>query len=68
MRRFPGRTLEELDGMDYGRWMRALAAEQAETLERKRAAQSAGRGDLTADEWKRIQEHDRWLTAEYGSP
>jgi hypothetical protein len=63
--RFPGRTLEELDQMDVGRYMRALQAKQMIGPERKRAAWLAGvfkQEDITPDEWAMIQEHDRLVS------
>jgi len=62
LRRFPGRTLEEIDGADYGRFMRAMEAERAESIERKRAQslQNQSRVELTEEEWAQVGEHDKW--------
>lgn len=63
--RFPGRTLEELDQMDIGRWMRSLAAKQTLATERKRTAWLRGvfkTEDITPDEWQAIQEHDAMVS------
>lgn len=60
--RFPGRTLEELDTMDLGRYFRALQAKAMLPTERKRAAWLAGnykQEDITGDEWAMIEQHDR---------
>lgn len=48
--------------MDVSRYLRALQAEEALGLERKRAAWLAGVlniNDLTQAEWAIIEEHDR---------
>jgi hypothetical protein len=61
MERFPGRTLEELDGLDWFRLMRALDAQQARDVERKRSDflnKKLGRDGLTEEDWKLIAEHD----------
>ncbi len=42
LRDFPGRTLEELDGMDYGRYRRAQRALEIERLEGIRIQQAQG--------------------------
>jgi hypothetical protein len=63
--RFPGRTLEELDQMDIGRWMRSLAAKQTLAVERKRLAWLRGvlqSEDLSGDEWQQIAEHDQLVS------
>lgn len=62
MDRFPGRTLEELDQMDLGRYFRALQAKGMLPVERKRAAWLDGnykQEDITSDEWAMIEQHDR---------
>jgi hypothetical protein len=59
---FPGRTLEELDGMDWGRYNRALEARELLRVERKRARYLAQEiKELEPDEWAVVQEHDRLL-------
>ena len=67
LKRFPGKTLEELDGMDWFRFLRAVEAEQIEAVEVQR--QAALRNDatkLTEDEAIAIAEHDELMT-EYGA-
>jgi hypothetical protein len=60
---FPGRTLEELDGMDWGRYTRALEAREAQRIEHKRARYLAQEvKELEPDEWAVVQEHDRLVT------
>jgi hypothetical protein len=59
LQRFPGRTLEELDGINYGRFLRAVEAERMETLERRRTLYLEGKVEqLSADEWERVMAHD----------
>lgn len=66
--RFPGRTLEELDGMNWGRYLRAIEAEAIGAVEERRALQITGTiKTLTADEWERVKEHDRLLRGPEGS-
>jgi len=68
LRNFPGRTLDELDRMDWGRYMRAIEAAQIELIEKRRAALLSGKAtELTPDEGEAILEHDR-LMREYGEP
>lgn len=64
MKRFPTRTLDELDRMDWPRYLRALEADRIEQVEDRRAlylAQKLKAEDLTADDWERIQMHDEWM-------
>ena len=61
MARFPGRTLEELDSMDYGRLMRALSAGHVEAVEMRRALYLADKAKPTDDEWAAIRDHDEWV-------
>lgn len=62
LRRFPGRTLEELDQIDWLRFLRALDAEQIETIEERRLAYIGQKiGELRPEEWERIAEHEQWL-------
>ena len=63
MARFPGRTLEELDGMDYGRLLKAFQAERVEGIEARRALHNAGKYEPTAEDWAAIRDHDEWLAA-----
>lgn len=61
MARFPGRTLEELDTMDYGRLMRALAAGNVEAVEARRQLYLADKVKLSDDEWAAVRDHDEWV-------
>ena len=54
---FPGRTLEELDGMDLNRMMRAKAARSMEVVEPRRRLFLAGELEakaISASEWRLI--------------
>ena len=67
LKRFPSRTLDELDEMDWPRYLRAMNAEQVEAIEEKRKLFMADRieaGDLSAEEWEAIREHDRWINGD----
>lgn len=56
---FPGRTLDELDMMDWGRLWRALSARQVEHVEKRRIDFLAGTvKELTKDEWDQIRAHE----------
>lgn len=62
MKRFPGKTLEELDQIDWLRFSRALEAERIAEIEQKRLDKLAGRiSELSTEEWAAIAEHDEWL-------
>jgi hypothetical protein len=64
LRRFPGRTLDEIDGMNWPRYLRALEAERIEQVEDRRAlylAKKLKSEDLTPDDWTAIQQHDSWM-------
>lgn len=61
LKAFPGKTLEELDGMDWGRWQRAREAQWRLDIEGLRAKGRAGDADLKslpAEVWDVIREHD----------
>ena len=67
MQRFPGRTLEELDGMDWPRYLKALDAGNMEAVEDRRQLQQEGKinaSDIDADEWEQILAHDRLLNGD----
>ncbi len=66
MRRFPGRTLEELDQIDIGRFMRAVQAERMESVEERRKAylKDSKATKLTDAEWEQIDYHERLLSGE----
>lgn len=58
---FPGRTLEELDGIDILRFMRAIEARSIESTERLNAdilSKKVKPTDVDSDSWKRILEHN----------
>jgi hypothetical protein len=53
--------LEELDCINWGRFMRAIGAERIETIENRRRLYLAKKvKDLTPDEWAAIGQHDKW--------
>lgn len=69
MRQFPGRTLDELDGMDWYRYLRARAAANIERVETLRARHLAGdAASLDADDWRMIVEHDALLEESWPNP
>ena len=62
MERFPGRTLEEIDAMNWPRYLRAMEARNMAGVEDARKAQI--NGDIKASDmdqliWQAIKEHDR---------
>lgn len=64
MRRFPGRTLDEIDRMNWPRYLRALEAGRIEEVEDRRRLHLAGKltaDDLTASDWEAILKHDEWV-------
>lgn len=67
LRMFPGRTLEELDQMDWPRYLRAMEVNRVAAIEDRRRQFLAGDLDptsLTADDWAAIAEHDRLMAQE----
>lgn len=59
---FPGRTLEELDGINILRWFRAMDARNIETVEQTRKAQQGGKiknKDLPKGAYQKFLEHDK---------
>lgn len=60
---FPGKTLEELDGVDFGRLLRALAARETVRVETLRELHRQRKAKPTAAEWQAIQRHDRLVGA-----
>ena len=63
LQRFPGRTLEELDLMDWGRFARAIEAEAMQNVEvRRRQHLADPKLKLTDEEWVAIERHDRMMT------
>ncbi|MBK8798315.1 MAG: hypothetical protein IPM07_19185 [Anaerolineales bacterium] len=61
MRLFPGKTLEELDNIDWPRLMRVLQVRQIEQIEQRLPGFFQGKWQPTAAEWRLIQRHDRIL-------
>lgn len=58
---FPGRTLEELDTIDWPRYMRAVAAVEMDRIEEKKAsvlAKYLEPKQVSPKDWESIQEHD----------
>lgn len=64
MELFPGKTLEELDGIDFPRLLRAQAAKRIGRIELLRALQMKGKAMPTGRDWQAIVLHDR-LMAKY---
>ena len=60
LRRFPGRTLEELDQMDWGRLNRALEAGRIERLEELRSIGTNDPSKVDPDDWAAIAERVKW--------
>lgn len=61
MQKFPGRTLEELDGLDWLRLRRALEVGRVVDIEARRALNQEGKlppENITADDWRAITRHD----------
>jgi hypothetical protein len=64
MQRFPGRTLEELDSVDWPRLMQAVDVEHIVAIETKRKQFTSGRvkrKDVTNYELRQFDRHDRLL-------
>lgn len=64
MRLFPGRTLEELDNIDWGRFLAAQQALHIREIEEKRIAQQTGlikAEQLTQADWDAIARHEELL-------
>lgn len=70
LRRFPGRTLDELDTlMDWNRFLRSLEAERAEQIEVRRSLYLANRikaDEISAAEWDVIDAHDAMMGDDNG--
>jgi len=70
MQKFPGRTLEELDQIDWLRLQRALEVGRIVDIETKNTLVTEGKipaESLTAREWAQLQRHnaifDEWEAA-----
>jgi hypothetical protein len=59
LQRFPGKTLEELDGMDWARLMRAQQVRYIDQVEDVRDSYLKGKYKPTPDEWDAVLRHDR---------
>ena len=63
---FPGRTLDELDGMNWPRYLRAREAQNMEAVEKTRQMQVTGKlkpEDIAAETWEAIKRHDYLLAS-----
>ena len=61
MEQFPGRMLEELDGIDFTRLLRANKVKQMERIETLRALQLRGKVQPSPQDWRGILRHDRLM-------
>lgn len=61
LERFPGKTLDELDGMDFARYWRAFTVQRIQGIERLRALQLEDKYQPTPAEWRQILRHDAWV-------
>ena len=67
LQKFPGRTLDELDGMDWGRFMRAVEVQQVMEVEGRYKAFAQQRiKELPAAEVRTLQAHEE-LLSKYGN-
>lgn len=60
LQQFPGKTLEELDQIDFPRLWRALKAKEVDRLEEQLPQFQEGNWKPTAAEWRKILQHDAW--------
>jgi len=61
LQQFPGKTLDELDGMDWARYNRALRARNLTDVEETRKlylARKIKAKDISATKWERLREND----------
>ena len=59
LRMFPGKALEDLDGMDWPRLMRALQVQEIERMEELHDLFLAGKYKPQPHEWQRILRNNR---------
>lgn len=59
LQRFPGKTLEELDQIDWGRLMRAQHVRHIDQVEEMRELYFQKKYKPTPDEWAAVVRHDR---------
>lgn len=57
---FPGRTLDELDRMDFPRWMRAREVVELDRIEQLNLDYLAKRAKPSTAEWRKIRQHNNW--------
>jgi hypothetical protein len=63
---FPGRTLEELDRIDYARLQRAMEARNIERMEDLRRLTLAQKHKATPAEYQQFCQHDSLYKKFYG--
>ena len=61
LQRFPGKTLEELDGLDWGRLMRAHQVRHIDQVEEVREMYLKGKYKPKPEEWAAVLRHDRLI-------
>lgn len=61
LQRFPGKTLEELDGIDWARLMRAFQVQHLERIEELRIQYLRNKYKPTMDEMRDVLRHDELL-------
>ena len=61
LERFPGKTLDELDGMDFARYWRAVTVQRIQGIERLRELQQQDKYQPTPAEWRQILRHDKLM-------
>jgi hypothetical protein len=61
LQRFPGKTLEDLDAMDWGRYLRAQHVRYIDQIEDVRELYFQGKHKPTAEEATAMLRHDRLL-------
>ena len=62
---FPGKTLEELDGIDFTRLMRANKVKAIGQVETLRRLQQLDRAKPSPADWRAIVRHDRLMERYY---
>lgn len=67
MQRFPGKTLEELEGLDWPRLMRAIDAGETLRIEDVRENKIRHNAKVTPEDWRAVIRHDD-LVSEASEP
>lgn len=67
LEQFPGRTLEELDGIDFPRLWRARRAQEIDRIEMQLPQFHEGKWEPTPAEWRVIVRHDELLARYAGA-